>query len=218
VRAEPHRRPGGGRFLAATATLALVLAACGSETTPAADGTTDPGDATPTAQDGPGPTAAPTPSGTGSETPAADEYQASAVTSAVAIAPDGSTFAPADFAGKHVFVETFATWCSKCRAQLGDTNIAAGQAGDDAVFLILSVETDLDPAVLPDYAARNGFDNLAHFGVLTDESLAAFVDEFGRSIANAPSTPKFTIAPDGTLSELTTGFESVEEILAQLPA
>ena len=206
--AHPFRR-----WLAVGAVVAVLGAACGSESTPGAAPTTSAGQTA-------APSDPPVPASTGPTTtsPTGIAYQASAVTNAVAVAPDGSTFTPADFAGKTVFVETFATWCSKCRQQLGDTNQAAAQAGDRAVFLVLSVETDLDPAVLPDYRSRNGFDHLAHFGVLTPESLATFVDQFGRSVANAPSTPKFTVAPDGTLSELTTGFESVEEILAQLEA
>lgn len=134
-----------------------------------------------------------------------------------ATAPDGSTFTIGDFAGQPVFVETFATWCSTCRRQLGATQQAAVEAGDDAVFLILSVETSIDPAALADYAAEQGFDDL-RFGRLDEQGLATFADAFGRSVLNPPSTPKFRVGPDGGISELTTGMESAEEILATLDA
>ena len=39
-----------------------------------------------------------------------------------------------EFAGTPVVVENFATWCSNCLRQLGDTQDAAAQAGSDAVF------------------------------------------------------------------------------------
>ncbi|MDX1511281.1 MAG: hypothetical protein R3249_08040, partial [Nitriliruptorales bacterium] len=136
------RHRGGRTLLAAAAVAAIIGAAGGAESPPVAEPTVGGQSATDT--DLPAPTSS-DPGTAGS--PDGVAYQSSAVTEAVAIAPDGSTFTPADFAGKTVFVETFATWCSKCRAQLGDTNQAAAQAGDRAVFLILSVETDLDPAV-----------------------------------------------------------------------
>jgi len=139
----------------------------------------------------------------------------SGVVAIAATSPDGTTISPADFAGTPVFVETFATWCSNCRTQLGDTNEAASQAGDDAVFLALSVETDLDPAALGTYASDNGFDNVM-FGVLSREDLATLEAEFGNSVLVPPSTPKFTVAADGSVGEMTTGFESVDEILGQL--
>lgn len=130
---------------------------------------------------------------------------------------DGSTITLADYAGEQLFVETFATWCSNCRRQLGDTTAAAAQAGDEATFLVLSVESNLDPAELDGYAAENGFEGLT-FAVLDDASLATLSETFGNAVLVPPSTPKFTVAPDGTVGELVTGFESADEILGQLDA
>lgn len=130
---------------------------------------------------------------------------------------DGSTITLADYAGEPLFVETFATWCSNCRRQLGDTTAAAAQAGDAATFLVLSVESDLDPARLDTYATDNGFEGVT-FAVLDDQSLSSLADTFGNSVLVPPSTPKFTVSPDGTVGELVTGFESPEEILGQLDA
>ncbi|MFT5222337.1 MAG: hypothetical protein ACI867_000636, partial [Glaciecola sp.] len=103
-----------------------------------------------------------------------------------------------------------------CRRQLIDTDAAAAQvASDDVVFLVLSIETDIDPANLQIYAEENNFSHV-EFGLLDAAGLIALRDQFGRSVLNAPSTPKFLISPDGSLSEMTTGLESVDQILAQL--
>lgn len=129
----------------------------------------------------------------------------------------GDTFTIADLEGKPVFVENFATWCSNCLRQLGDTQRAAAAAGDTAVFVALSVETDLDAATVADYAKEHGFDDI-RFAVMTPEFLAAMTDAFGISALNPPSTPKVLVDPSGTPGEMVTGFESPAEIGAKLAA
>jgi thiol-disulfide isomerase/thioredoxin len=128
---------------------------------------------------------------------------------------DGQAFTVADFIGRPVLVETFATWCKNCRAQLGDTQAAAAELGDAAVVLALSVETDLSSGDVADYAADNGFDNI-RFAVMTPEALAAFVDAFGNTVANPPSTPKVIVDAMGRAGELSTGAESTDSLVQQL--
>ncbi len=128
---------------------------------------------------------------------------------------DGGTFTFADLVGRPVFVETFATWCGNCRRQLGDTNLAAEQAGDDAVFVALSVETDLDTGDMADYADQQGFDHI-RFAVMSPEMLAAVNDAFGNTALNPPSTPHVAVAADGTVGEMVTGYDSPETILSSL--
>jgi thiol-disulfide isomerase/thioredoxin len=130
---------------------------------------------------------------------------------------DGQAFTLADFAGTPVFVEAFATWCPKCREQLGDTQEAAAALGDDAVVIALSVETDLSAADVASYAADNGFTDV-RFAVMTPELLAEMVDDLGNSVANPPSTPHVVIAADGTAGELSTGSISADDIVAALSA
>jgi thiol-disulfide isomerase/thioredoxin len=125
------------------------------------------------------------------------------------------TFTLGDFMGKPVFVENFATWCPKCREQLGTTNDAAGTLGDDAVFIALSVETDLSAADVAEYAADNGFDNI-RFAVMTPEFLAAISDAYGNSSINPPSTPHFVIDIHGAAGELDTGSKSADDIVKAL--
>lgn len=128
----------------------------------------------------------------------------------------GATFTLADFDGKTVFVEPMATWCGNCRSQLGAVADARASFGDDVVFLALSLETNLDPQSLASYSQNLGFDWT--FAVMSDDLLVALVEDFGRSIASAPSTPHFIIRPDGTFTGVNTGFESASEIVAEITA
>lgn len=130
-------------------------------------------------------------------------------------ATGGETFTVADLAGRPVLVENFATWCSSCRNQLEATQDAAEVAGDDAVFLALSVETELSLADMEEYQKANGFTNI-RFAVMSPELLAAMDQAFGTSALNPPSTPKIAVAANGAAGELVTGPESAEEILTSL--
>ena len=125
------------------------------------------------------------------------------------------TFTLADFAGKTVYVEPMATWCTNCRQQLGNVKEAIAQLNDEnVVFVGISVETSIDNAALAEYVVNTGFD--WPFAVATPEMLQSLADQFGRTIANPPSTPHFIIWPDNSVSELVTGFESPEEIIGRL--
>ena len=130
---------------------------------------------------------------------------------------DGVTFTLADCIGTPVLVELFATWCSNCRQQLPKTQEAAVTLGDQAAVIALSVETDIDPDAVAQYAEDNGFPDI-RFAVISPELLAAIVEEFGNSAANPPSTPKIIIDAAGVAGEMTTGQESTEELVAQLTA
>lgn len=130
---------------------------------------------------------------------------------------DGVTFTLADCLGTPVLVELFATWCSNCRQQLPKTQEAAVALGDQAAVIALSVETDIDPDAVAQYAVDNEFPDI-RFAVMSPELLAAFVEEFGNSAANPPSTPKIVIDATGVAGDMTTGQESTEDLVAQLTA
>lgn len=130
---------------------------------------------------------------------------------------DGDSFTLAELIGAPVLVETFATWCSNCRAQLADTQAAAATVGDTATVLALSVETDLSPEDVAAYAADNGSTDV-RFAVMSPELLAAFAEAFGTTVANAPSTPKIIITADGVAGELQTGPSSADDLVDQLRA
>ena len=132
-------------------------------------------------------------------------------------AQTGQPFTLSDFAGKTVFVEPMATWCSNCRRQLTNVLDAKQQlASDDVIFVALSVETNIGDGDLANYANAAGFD--WHFAVMTPEILRELVDEFGQAITNPPATPHFIIHPDSTFTELATGIEPAGQIISQIQA
>lgn len=146
------------------------------------------------------------------EAMAAPVWQTIALTNAVT----GESFTLADFAGRTVFVEPMATWCTNCRRQLNNVAQARAQLGEDVVFVGLSLETNLSNAELAEYAAGNGFDWV--WAVMSEEMLQQLAQEFGRTITNAPSTPHFIIRADGSFTDLVTGIDSPEQIVAQISA
>ena len=128
----------------------------------------------------------------------------------------GETFTLADFAGKTVFVEPMATWCTNCRQQLGNVAEARAQLADneDVVFVSLSVETTISNDDLATYTEETGFNWT--FAVVTPEVLVSLADTFGQTVTNPPSTPHFIIRVDGSTTDLTTGFEGPTELLQSI--
>jgi thiol-disulfide isomerase/thioredoxin len=128
----------------------------------------------------------------------------------------GEGFALTDFAGKTVFVEPFATWCSNCRRQLRNVTEARTHFGDEVVFIALSVEPNIGHDVLARYAENEGFDLI--FAAMPPEMLQELAARFGQSVSNPPATPHFIIRDDGSVTELVTGIESADEIISQILA
>lgn len=129
----------------------------------------------------------------------------------------GESFTLSDYAGKALFVETMATWCPNCRTQLSTVKVAVANADPDQVaFLALSVEAGLDASALAAYADQNEFK--WRFAVVTPEMLQALAETFGPTVANPPATPHFIVRPDGSYTELTTGFTPSDTIVANLAA
>jgi thiol-disulfide isomerase/thioredoxin len=130
----------------------------------------------------------------------------------------GETFTLADFAGKTVYVEPMATWCTNCRQQMGviRDDLRAQLDPEQGVIVGLSVETMLPPEALAAYPTEQGFDWT--FAVMTPDLLQELATTFGRSVTNPTAVPHFIIAPDGTTSGLSTGFRSADQLFAELSA
>lgn len=168
---------------------------------------TSPGDETVAVAAAPPATAADAPPAPAIERPA---WQQIALTDA----RTGQPFTLADFAGKTVFVEPFATWCTNCRQQLGNVQAARTQLGDDVVFVTLSVEPNIGDEALRQYQDETGFDWT--FAAMPPELLQALAGIFGQTVANPPATPHFIIRPDGSVTALTTGIEAPEALVAAI--
>lgn len=122
----------------------------------------------------------------------------------------GNTFKIADFAGKNIYVETFATWCPNCQKQLTEVQTVASKMSED-VFIALSIEgADINNEALKAYAEKNGFTFIV--AAATPEVLESLVADFGNGITNPPSTPHFFVNAKGEAGELITGIESADKL------
>jgi thiol-disulfide isomerase/thioredoxin len=133
-------------------------------------------------------------------------------------ARSGQTFTLADFAGKTVYVEPMATWCTNCRNQMSviRDQVRAQVDPEQVLFVGLSVETNLASETLASYTATHGFEWT--FAVMTPELLQELASTFGRTVTNPPAVPHFVIGPDGTTSDLGTGHHSADQLLQRLAA
>jgi peroxiredoxin len=132
-------------------------------------------------------------------------------------ATTGNTFTLADFAGKTVYVEPMATWCTNCKAQQGQVRTVREQLGEENyVYISLSVEPNDTTEGLAAYLVRENFPWT--FAIAPTEMIASLVEQFGRSVTTPPSTPHFVISPDGAVSQLMTGQHSADELVAILTA
>lgn len=126
----------------------------------------------------------------------------------------GEMFTLADFAGKTVFIEPMATWCSNCRTQQGNVAQAMSQLdADEFVFISLSVGENISNETLASYADRNDFPQV--FAIANDDLTRALIDNFGFSVTTPPSTPHFTISPTGTISSLSTGVKNADSFVQE---
>ena len=117
---------------------------------------------------------------------------------------DGRTLTLADFRGKTVLLDFFATTCPSCKAELPDIEEYQRRAGDRLVALVISTE---DPATLKSFlAARNS--NLA----------AAYDPGPAHSAYGVDTIPYLVVIdPEGRVQSDTIGSVRWKDILPWLP-
>lgn len=94
--------------------------------------------------------------------------------------PDGAAMTLADFSGKTVLVNLWATWCAPCRAEMPALDrLQASQGGDD--FEVVAVNIDTGDARKP----RAFLDEIgvASLGFYRDETIGVFNDLKRRGLA-----------------------------------
>jgi len=130
----------------------------------------------------------------------------------------GQSFTLADLAGKTVYVEPMATWCTNCRQQMGTIRdeLLSKLDPDHTVLLGLSVETDLPPEDLVTYVNAQGFS--WKFAVMTPDLLQALASTYGLTITNPTAVPHIVLGPGGAASDLSTGFHTADQLLGELTA
>lgn len=200
--------------------LLLIAAACAPAAQPQTAPTSTPVPPTPTSEAFTAATVTPQPEGASADTASeVDAVVAADIplwqTIALTDARSGATFTLADFAGKTVYVEPFATWCTNCRAQMRRVVPVHEQlSSGNYVFVSLSVGETVSNQDLVAYADREGFPWM--FAVTPPELLTELVNQFGRAVTTPPSTPHFIINPDGTFTDLSTGAEESDALLSRL--
>ncbi len=125
------------------------------------------------------------------------------------------TFTLSDFPNQTVYVELMATWCTNCRIQQGNVKTVREQLSQqDYVFISLSVEPKDTTPGLAQYTQQYSYPWT--FAVAPTEMVAALVEQFGQSVTNPTATPHFLISPNGSVSQLSTGINSTDQLTAEL--
>jgi thiol-disulfide isomerase/thioredoxin len=118
-----------------------------------------------------------------------------------------------EFAGKTIVVETFATWCPNCRAQLAEVAKIAGEfEAQGIVYIALGIDPNESVDAIGGFAKSSGYNWV--FGISSPELTTALIEQFGRAVTVPPSVPMFIIRADATTSELFTGRHSADELKA----
>lgn len=112
-------------------------------------------------------------------------------------------------AGRVVFLEPMAVWCSKCRAQQERAVEAMARLDRSRVTWIgLDVETAESAEQLARYSTDAGFDFTY---VIADRDVSrALADEFGDVVLNPPATNVIVIEPSGEVTHATGGHSADE--------
>lgn len=69
---------------------------------------------------------------------------------------DGNTLSLADFKGKAIFMNMWATWCPPCIAEMPNINKLYKEMGHDVAFVMISLDEDFETA--KSFNNRKGFD------------------------------------------------------------
>ena len=59
---------------------------------------------------------------------------------------DGNTLSLADFKGKAIFLNMWATWCPPCIAEMPNINKLYKEVGDEVAFIMVSLDDDFETA------------------------------------------------------------------------
>ena len=126
----------------------------------------------------------------------------------------GETFTIEGLTDRPVLVETFAVWCSNCLSQQKELIHFHEAVGDDVVTVALDIDPNEDAEKVREHAERNGFD--WRYALSPESVTKSLTDEFGSSMASAPTVPMLRVCPDGTTTRIKNGFKSTDYLREQV--
>ncbi|MEP7270548.1 MAG: TlpA disulfide reductase family protein [Acidobacteriota bacterium] len=119
--------------------------------------------------------------------------------------PDGTEFKLADFAGKVVLVDIWATWCPPCREQAPQLAKLSQKYRDQGVEVVgLSVNEKKDQAEVLDFVKQAGMTYTV--GYAGDRVSAAFLSGTEDETGQPPIPQLFVFGKDGRLVEHLVGY------------
>ncbi|MGD1085173.1 MAG: carboxypeptidase regulatory-like domain-containing protein [Verrucomicrobiota bacterium] len=106
---------------------------------------------------------------------------------------DGHPFKLADFRGRYVLVDFWATWCGPCLGEIPNLKDVYEKHGQDGRFVMMSLSLDAQPAQPADFARKNEIHWIQ--GFLGDWDNSPVPEMYG--VDGIPAI--FLIAPDGKI-------------------
>jgi peroxiredoxin len=104
---------------------------------------------------------------------------------------EGKILRLADFRGKYVLLDFWATWCAPCRAEIPNLKAVYESFGANSKFAMIGLSLDRTVDAPIDYAEREGL--LWYQGFLGDRAKTKVPDDYG--VEGIPAT--FFIDPEG---------------------
>ncbi|WP_435335570.1 TlpA family protein disulfide reductase [Haloarchaeobius sp. TZWWS8] len=144
----------------------------------------------------------------GGETGGSTNWQQTELTNVLT----GETFRIADFE-KPVLVETFAVWCSNCKRQQDELKTFHDEVGDDVVSVALDIDPNESAEKVKAHAESHGYD--WYYAVSPSDVTKQLTDEFGSTMASAPSVPMLLHCPGGETTRLKDGHKSTDYLVEQ---
>lgn len=108
---------------------------------------------------------------------------------------DGKTITLADFAGKYLLLDFWATWCGPCIGEMPHMKALYAEHGDNPKFAMVGLSLDHEKSALEKYVKKEELGWIQ--GYLGKWSESDVPDNFG--VRGIPSV--FLIGPDGTIVE-----------------
>jgi peroxiredoxin len=127
-----------------------------------------------------------------------------------------SNFKISDFAGKKVFIESFAVWCPTCTKQQKEIKKFHEEFGDVVISISLDTDPNEDVNKVKEHITENNFD--WHYAVSPKKLTESLIDIFGIGVVNAPQVPIILICEDQSVRMLKKGIKKSDALKEELEA